>query len=195
MASDSASGGPLQPVPASVEAAAASGPMYVNPFINATGLVPERTDQGVDFGADAGSPIVAIGNMRITRATTSSGWPGPYGNPSGFNGRGGCIQGVLLEGPHKGEETYLAEYIHVDVKVGDYVKCGAVIARFYHSANSGVGIEFGWVRPGTNEPCSTDTSGVPTPGGINMTRWLNELHCPTKQHFGPGSTFCPCGHH
>lgn len=166
--------------------------LYVDPFHLCTGLVPQRTDQGVDYGADAGSPIVAIGKMLITRATTDSGWPGPYGSPSGFNGRGGCIQGKLLEGPHAGEEVYLAEYIRLHVKVNQVVPAGALIASFYHSAASLVGIEFGWVRRGTSEPCSSDTSGTPTPGGINMTRWIEQLGGATQQHFGAGSTFCPC---
>jgi hypothetical protein len=166
---------------------------YVNPFRHATGLVPERTDQGVDFGADAGAPIEAIGRMKITRATTVSGWPGPYGDPNGFHGLGGVVQGVLLEaGAHQGEEVYLAEFIHLHVTEGDIVEAGQPIASFYHSASSGVGIEFGWVRRGTNEPCSSDTSGRPTQGGINMTRWLDQLGCPTQEHFGAGKTTCPC---
>lgn len=167
-------------------------PIYTNPFKRAIGLVPERTDQGVDFGAKAGSPILAIGRSRITRATTTSDWPGPYGSASGFGGTGGCVQGVLLDGSHAGEEWYCAEYLYVDVVVGQVVTTGQVIGRFYHDASSRVGIEYGWVKRGTDSPCSSDTSGRPTEGGIRMTRWLEQLGCPTAQHFGPGPTNCPC---
>lgn len=179
--SDAASGGPLQQVPADVEAAAEFGPVYVNPLINAKDLQCWRTDQGVDYGAKFGSKIVAMGNCRIVRATTQSGWPG-----------GGCIQYVLLAGAHKHEEVYVAEFITPLVKAGDYVKCGQTIAVFNRDHTTGVGIETGWIRPGTNEPCSTDTSGAPTEGGIRMNRWLRELHCPTRDDFGPGPSLCPC---
>ena len=74
----------------------------------------------------------------------------------------------------------MAEFIIPQVVVGQYVKCGQSIALFTRDHTSGVGIETGWVRPGTNEPCSTDTSGNPTPGGENFTRWLNKLGCPTR---------------
>lgn len=157
-------------------------PLYVNPFRECRDLRPWRTDQGVDFGARVGSLIVAQGDGKVSRATTSSGWPG-----------GGCVQVILTApGPHRGEETYDAEFIDPLVRVGQAVKAGQPIARFNRDGSSGVGIEHGFIRPGTNEPCSTDTSGVPTEGGIRMTRWLIQLGCPTQQHFGPGPTTCPC---
>lgn len=181
--SDAAGGGPLQPVPPNVEAAA-SFPLYVDPLGCAVNLVPKRTDQGVDYWAELHSVILGMGDLFVTRSTTSSGWPG-----------GGCVQYVLLAGPHKGEEIYVAEFIDPLVKAGGYYRAGHPVARFNRDHTAGVGIETGFIRPGTSEPCSTDTSGVPTPGGIAFTRWLDELGCPTLQKFGPGSTFCPCGHH
>lgn len=154
---------------------------YVNPFRHATGLRLWRTDQGVDFAADRGSPIEAIGRARITRATRVSGWPG-----------GGCVQYVLLDGDHAGEEIYVAEFIQPVVSSGQVVEAGQTIARFTESASSGVGIETGFIRKGTHEPCSTDTSGRPTEGGLCFARFLRHLGCPTMQDPGPGSDRSPC---
>lgn len=159
-------------------------PVYVNPLRLAKQVQRWRTDQGVDFGAQLGSIVVAMGNMRVTRSVTNSGWPG-----------GGCVQYVLLEGPHKGEEVYVAEFIDPLVQPGHYYKTGAPVARFNHDHTSGVGIETGWIRPGTNEPCSTDTSGNPTLGGLAFARWLRQLGCRTRDNPGKGPTTCPCGHH
>jgi hypothetical protein len=167
--------------------------LYANMFQHATGLVLERTDQGVDYGADALAPIGAPGRSQIVRAATDSGWPGPYGSSSGFGGKGGVVQGVFLQGAHKGETWYCAEYIHVDVKRYDIVQAGQQIARFYHDARSGVGIECGYLRPGTDEPCSTDISGRATEGGKAWARFLRSTGCPTHDDPGPGSQFCPCG--
>jgi hypothetical protein len=170
---------------------------YVNMFAHATGLVLQRTDQGVDFAADAGSRIDAPGKSKIVRAATDSGWPGPYPD-GGFHGggqnAGGIVQGVFLEGPHVNETWYTAEFIHVDVRVDQVVQAGERIARFYHNASSGVGIECGYLRPGQNEPCSSDTSGVATEGGKAWARFLRANGCPTHDNPGPGSQFCPCGH-
>lgn len=114
-----------------------------------------------------------------------SGWPG-----------GGCVQYVLLDGSHAGEEIYVSEYIRPRVKVGEILEPSYWLAWFRIPLPGGrQGIETGFIRPGTNEPCSTDTSGKPTDGGIRMTRFLEALGCPTEQHFGPGPDSCPCGVH
>lgn len=155
---------------------------YRNPLAWAEHLVCERTDQGVDFFAKRWSPIRAMGNGKVVRASTTSGWPG-----------GGIVQYVLTgRGSHKGETVYVSEFIVPVVKVGQWVNKGQVIAHFTRGYQDGVGIETGFIRTGTNEPCSTDTSGRPTAGGVNFTRWLNQLGCPTAQHFGSGPTHSPC---
>lgn len=155
--------------------------IYVNPLRLASGIVLERTDQGVDFFAHKGSPIVAIGRADVTRATRGSGWPG-----------GGVVQYKLLDGPHAGEEIYVAEFIMPVVSEGQRVKAGQKVAYFSHDAADGVGIETGYIRRGTNEPCSSDTSGVQTEGGRAFARFLRKLGCPTLQDPGPGSDRSPC---
>jgi len=159
--------------------------VYVNPFAHSKGLVPERTDDGVDYGGNAGSPIGALGRSKIIEATTDSHWPGPYGNPSGFNGHGGLIHGVFLDGPNAGEEWYLAEYIHVDCGVGDVVLPGQQIARFYHDANTGVGIEYGFGIGGDHQSA--------TEAGKAWARLLLSTGAPVRDDPGPGSSLSPFG--
>lgn len=159
---------------------------YRDPLKFATGVVPKRTDQGVDYFADKGSPIVAIGNCQILRAATDSGWPG-----------GGIVQYKLTgPGSHKGEQVYVAEFIVPKVKAGDWVKKGSVIAYFTKGPVDGVGIEIGYLKPGTNEPCGTCVPSLadcqPTEAGKAFARWLHQLGRPTLMNPGPGSTYCPC---
>jgi hypothetical protein len=119
-----------------------------------------------------GSPIEAMGPAVITRATTQSGWP-----------LGGCVQYRILSGDHAGEEVYHAESIVPCVSVGLHVEPGHVVAH--------VGVqgwtESGFITPGTNEPCSTDTSGKATAPGKAYARWLRELGFHTKEDPGPGT--------
>ena len=189
--SDAASGGPLQPVPAAVQAAAdfttvVQHPHYMNPLRDAKHLILARTDQGVDFGMDNGSPIYPVGRARLTRYTMHSGWPG-----------GGAVQYVLLDGDLKGTEHYVTEHLSLlpHLAVGDIVHVGTVICHYsgWYGHNGNWGIEMGYIRPGTNNPCSTDTSGKPTDGGICYTRLMNLLGQKTLQSFGPGPHDCPCG--
>lgn len=158
-------------------------PHYRNPLRGARRLVTARTDQGVDYFALPFSPIYPIGRARVTRATRSSGWPG-----------GGAVQYVLLDGPHAGEEVYVAEWIRPTVKVDAIVGTETVIARFRFRLDQRFrGIETGFIRPGTHEPCNPDTSGRPTEGGVRFTRFMNALGCPTRDHFGIGPDSSPCG--
>lgn len=169
------------------EAAAVSTPAmyphYANPLRDARRLKPLRTDQGVDYYAFAYSRIYPIGRCRVTRAGMKSGWPG-----------GGIVQYILLDGIHAGEEVYVSEYIRPRVKVGEILEPSYWLAWFRIPLPGGrQGIETGWIRPGTNEPCSTDTSGKATEAGIRFNRFLRNLGCPTLQDFGPGPDTCPCG--
>ncbi len=133
----------------------------------------ERTDQGVDVRLKQGSPIEAMGDAVVTRATTTSGWP-----------LGGCVQYKLLNGTHAGEEVYHAEDVRPVVAVGAHVKAGDVVA--YAGAQGWT--ENGFIRPGTHEPCSTDTSGAATGPGKAFARWLRELGFHTKEDPGAGTT-------
>lgn len=155
---------------------------YRDPLKWAGHVVPQRTDQGVDYWAERGSPIRAMGDAVVTRATLNSGWPG-----------GGCVQYRLTgSGSHKGEEIYVAEFIVPRVREGERVRKGEVIANFTRNWTERVGIETGFIRRGTHEPCSSDTSGVQTEGGRCFARWLHQLGRPTQQDPGRGSTYSPC---
>src|SRR5215472_2208950 len=102
--------------------------VYNNPLRAIKGLIPERIDQGVDFGGSG--PIYAIGDAVITNATTSAGWPG-----------GGWITYTLAEGPAKGLTVFVAEDVTPTVSAGQHVTSGTVIAHMY---DGGDGIEMGW---------------------------------------------------
>ncbi len=158
--------------------------VYVNPFKHTTGLRCERTDDGVDYFGDRNSPIGAIGKSKIIEATTNSNWPGPYPN-GGFNGKGGLIHGVFLDGPNAGEEWYLAEFIYVDVVPGQIVEAGQKIARFYYDASSGVGIEYGFGVGGDHQ--------YATEAGKCFARLLRKTGAPTLEDPGPGSSHSPFG--
>jgi hypothetical protein len=157
----------------------------VNPFAHARGLVPERTDDGVDYGGDRLTRIDALGRSRIIKAVTDSTWPGPYGSASGFNGTGGLIHGVFLDGPNVDEEWYLAEFMYVDVKAEWVVQAGQQIARFYHDARSGVGIEYGFGVGGSSQ--------VATEAGNAWARLLLKTGAPVRDNPGPGSSLSPFG--
>ena len=189
---DAVTGGPMGPVPVSVQAAAdfttvVHHPHYLNPLRHATGVRLARTDQGVDFGMADWSPIFPVGPAKITRYTTQSGW-----------GNGGVVvQYVLLDGDLAGTEHYVAERLRLmpHLAVNSIVTVDTAICHYSgtYGVNGNWGVELGYIRPGTNEPCSTDTSGHPTPGGICYTRLLNMLGQKTLQSFGPGPHDCPCG--
>jgi hypothetical protein len=158
---------------------------YVNSFRHATGLVPERTDDGVDYGGDRLARIDALGRSRILKAVTDSSWPGPYGSASGFGGTGGLIHGVFLDGPNQDEEWYLAEFIFVDVKKDWVVQAGQRIARFYHDARTGVGVEYGFGVGGNSQ--------VATEAGKAWARLLLKTGAPVRDDPGPGSSLSPFG--
>jgi hypothetical protein len=161
---------------------------YVNPLKDAQQLTLERTDQGVDYYAKKGSPILAIGNAQITRSTTTSHWCAPDPSPDAH----GCVQYLLKDGDHAGEEIYVAEYIEPLVNVGDVVEAGHVIARFTRDPSSRVGIETGYIKVGTNNPCGPLIDhGAVTDAGKAFARFLRSLGCPTRDDPGPGTTHSP----
>lgn len=144
---------PSRPAPASTPVthaapASAQPAVYLNPLRDVSGLIPERVDQGVDFGG-SGS-VYALGNAVITNATDeSAGWPG-----------GGWITYQLTSGPAAGLEVYVAEDVQPTVSVGQQVTSSTVIANMF---NGPTGIETGWAEPGGESA----ESQLPEAGGIN----------------------------
>jgi len=122
--------------------------VYRNPLRDVSGLIPERVDQGVDFGGSG--QVFALGNAVITNATDeSAGWPG-----------GGWITYQLTSGPAAGLEVYVAEDVQPAVSVGQQVTSSTVIANMF---NGPTGIETGWAEPGGESA----ESQLPEAGGIN----------------------------
>jgi murein DD-endopeptidase MepM/ murein hydrolase activator NlpD len=155
---------------------------YDNPVRAVNGLIPERIDQGVDFGGSG--PIYALGNAVITNASgTDYGWPG-----------GGWITYRLTNGPGKGLTVFLAEDVKPTVSVGQHVNSGTVIANMF---NGGAGIETGWATPdgSTAESQLPEAGGIsgngpfPTKVGMNFEELLQALGVPA----GYGRDFTTSG--
>jgi murein DD-endopeptidase MepM/ murein hydrolase activator NlpD len=146
-------------------AAAPSG--YLNPLRAVTGLVPERIDEGVDFGGSG--PVYALGNAVITNAGQNAGWPG-----------GGWITYRLTDGPDAGLMVYLAEDVTPTVQAGQRVTASTVIASMF---NGGDGIEIGWAQStGVSAESELPEAGgiggagpFPTMVGLNFDQLLQSL--------------------
>ena len=150
-------------------------PVYQNPVRDIKGLIPERVDQGVDFGGTG--PIYAIGKAVVTQATaTNYGWPG-----------GGWITYKLTSGPAAGLMVFVAEDVRPAVSAGDQVTSRTVIANMY---NGGAGIETGWAMPNgfTAESQLAEAGGIsgagpfPTAVGMNFEELLQELGVPAANN-------------
>jgi murein DD-endopeptidase MepM/ murein hydrolase activator NlpD len=144
---------------------------YDNPFRAISGLIPERIDQGVDFGG--AGPVYALGDAVITNATaTSSGWPD-----------GGWITYRLTKGPAAGLTVFVAEDVTPTVSVGQHVTSDTVIAKMYNGA---AGIETGWATSdgSTTESQLSEAGGIsgygpfPTEIGMNFEELLQALGVP-----------------
>jgi hypothetical protein len=147
---------------------AAAAPAYRNPFRDVSGLLPERVDQGVDFGGSG--PVYALGDGIVTNATaTNYGWPG-----------GGWITYRLTDGPAAGLTVFLAEDVAPAVQVGQHVSSDTVIATMY---DGGDGIETGWAQASgfTAESQLPEAGGIsgygpfPTVIGMNFEKLLQSL--------------------
>jgi hypothetical protein len=150
---------------------AAPAAIYKNPFRAIPGLIPERIDQGVDFGGTG--PIYALGDAVITNATaTAYGWPG-----------GGWITYRLTDGPASGLTVFVAEDVTPTVTVGQHVTSDTVIAKMY---DGGAGIETGWATGdgSTAESQAAEAGGIsgygpfPTEVGMNFEELLQALGVP-----------------
>jgi hypothetical protein len=147
-----------------------SGPGYLNPLRAVSGLVPERIDEGVDFGGSG--PIYALGDAVITNASENSGWPG-----------GGWITYQLTDGPAAGLMVYVAEDVTPAVTVGQHVSSSTVIANMFVGAD---GIETGWAQPtGVSAESELPEAGgigasgpYPTRVGVDFDELLQALGVP-----------------
>lgn len=154
---------------------------YDNPVRAIKGLIPERIDQGVDFGGVG--PIYALGDGVIINASTSAGWPG-----------GGWIAYRLTSGPGAGLTVFVAEDVKPTVSAGQHVNSGTVIANMF---NGGAGIETGWAMANGSSAESQlpEAGGIngggpfPTKVGMNFEELLQALGVPA----GFGRGFTPSG--
>jgi hypothetical protein len=145
--------------------------VYNNPLRAISGLIPERIDQGVDFGGTG--PIYAIGDAVITSATSDNyGWPG-----------GGWITYRLTDGQAAGLTVFVAEDVVPTVPVGTTVTPHTVIANMF---DGGAGIETGWAMASgftaeSQTPEAGSISGAgpfPTEVGLNFEELLQALGVP-----------------
>jgi len=149
-------------------AAAPAG--YLNPFRGVAALIPERIDEGVDFGGSG--PVYALGDAVITNAGQNAGWPG-----------GGWITYRLTNGPGAGLTVYLAEDVTPTVQPGQRVSASTVIANMF---NWGDGIEIGWAQASgvSAESELPEAGGIggagpfPTGVGVNFDELLHSLGVP-----------------
>jgi hypothetical protein len=142
---------------------------YCNPFRDVTGLVPERIDQGVDYGGSG--PIYAMGpgTIDLYRNRNDTGWPG-----------GTFVSYKLSVGPAAGREIYLAENVDLDpsLKSGSFVYSGTVLGTL---VNASPDSESGWGVPGQGVTAEYGcyTEGCMTPLGVNFNALLVCLQAPS----------------
>ena len=150
---------------------------YVNPFAGGSWKA-ERTDQGVDWGANKPEPVVAIGDGVVTYSNSQQNdWPG-----------GAFIVYGLTTGNHAGLFIYVAENLSNLVPAGTVVKAGQQIAV---AIPGGPDTEWGFAAaPGTGPNVATPYNGAPdgtqTSGGQAFARFLIELGAKPLQPPGPG---------
>jgi hypothetical protein len=165
-----------QPKIVSVAVSRPGRPAYVNPLRSVSGLVPERVDEGVDFGGTG--PVYALGDAVVTNAGENAGWPG-----------GGWITYQLTDGPDQGLMVYLAEDVTPTVQVGEHVTPSTVIANMF---DGGDGIETGWAQPtGVSAESELPEAGgiggggpFPTMVGLNFDQLLVVLGVPAAPNAG-----------
>jgi murein DD-endopeptidase MepM/ murein hydrolase activator NlpD len=156
--------------PEVISTGVAIAPMYLNPFRNVSGLVPERIDQGVDFSG--AGPIYALGDGVVLSASADyPGW------------EGGWIAYQLANGPEAGLVVYFAEDVAPTVEAGQHVTPYTVIGNMYEG---GSGIEAGWAQAsGLNAESQMPEAGgiggagpFPTTIGVNFDELLVSLGVP-----------------
>jgi hypothetical protein len=125
---------------------------YANPFGKATGLVWERTDQGVDASMAPGSSLLAFAPSKVTLIV-----------PDFYAGQPAIVFAITA-GPLAGKWWYWSEQIQPTVSPGEIVNAGEVVARF---ARSGTGIEIGWWTPNGGYPLARTTAGYSEGGATS----------------------------
>jgi hypothetical protein len=141
---------------------------YVNPLRAIKKLIPERVDQGVDYGGSG--PIYAIGDGVVLN-TTNAGWPG-----------GAFITYKLLDGRAKGDIVYVAENVKPMVRIGQEVTPATVLGILEPAYPN---LETGWAAPpGNGESLARaegqwsaydDAHNIPTAYGMNFSQLLAAL--------------------
>ena len=134
---------------------------YTNPFERATGIVWERTDEGVDAAMSPGSPLVAFAPSKVIGLV-----PFYAGQPA--------IVFEITGGPLAGKWWYLAEEITPTVISGQTVAAGQAVATY---APAGTGIEIGWWTPNGGYPLAhaAYAEGRATPAGADFRYLLQAL--------------------
>ena len=137
---------------------------YTNPFEKATGIVWERTDQGVDAAMTTGSPLLAFAPSKVVLIV-----------PDFYAGQPAIVFEITA-GPLAGKWWYWSEEIVPTVSQGQTVAAGQVVATF---APSGTGIEIGWWTPNGGYPLARTTTGYTegsaTPAGADFRFLLQAL--------------------
>jgi hypothetical protein len=137
---------------------------YTNPFEKATGIVWERTDQGVDAAMSPGSPLLAFAPSKVVLIV-----------PDFYAGQPAIVFEITA-GPLAGKWWYWSEEIVPTVSQGQTVAAGQVVATF---APSGTGIEIGWWTPNGGYPLARTTTGytegTATPAGADFRFLLQAL--------------------
>lgn len=144
---------------------------YLNPLRRATGILSQRIDQGVDYDANGGSPLYALGNGMVV-SVYNSGWP-----------NGVFIAYRLTDGPAQGHYVYAAEDLVPHVAVGQSVTSSTVIGTFEAGADGGYDIETGWADGSVLGNSLAHTYGQwddydSTAFGQNFSRLLVSLGAP-----------------
>ena len=135
---------------------------YTNPFEKATGLVWERTDQGVDAAMTSGSPLLSFAPSKVIMIV-----------PDFYAGQPAIVSEITA-GPLAGKWWYFSEQIQPTVSPGQTVNAGQVVATF---APSGTGIEIGWWEPNGGYPLGHDRlrGGLATNAGGDFRYLLQAL--------------------
>jgi 3D (Asp-Asp-Asp) domain-containing protein len=107
---------------------------YQNPLAQASSIVPQRVDMGVDYTASG--PIDALGDAIVTYSQSEgTGW-GPY---SCSGGHGGAVVYRLADGPDQGRFVYVTEGIIPTVRAGQQINAGESVATFTGCIETGWG--------------------------------------------------------
>ncbi|MFA5004372.1 MAG: M23 family metallopeptidase [Candidatus Saccharimonadales bacterium] len=149
---------------------------YKNPFRDIKSPLPNRIDQGVDYGG-AGGPVYAIGNGTVLH-TADSGWYGWF------------IVYQLSDGPAKGKFVFVAEGCPALVHIGQTVTSNTVLCNM---EPGGYSLEIGWAQDPKNGGVAMAKSeytsqGLATSFGKNFSQLLQKLGAAPGIISGPGGS-------